>query len=426
MESLAGKRLLILGGTKQACDAVEVAKKLGIEVYVTDYNSDSPAKGIADHSFMVSTNDVEQVVNLCREYRIDGVMTVCLEAILPYYYDICKSANLPCYISSEQIQLFTQKNDFKRLCKAVHLPTIPEFKLSLDTSLEEIKKISYPVLIKPTDNSSSRGVSVCYSSDDIAAAIQKALDGSISKTFLTEKYMQCEDLIINYTFADGEYRLSLMGDRFVSNEYPGMGSVTKALIYPSVHLSEYLETTHSRVCDMFRRAKIRDGAMFIQAFYADGRFYCYDPGYRTCGAQVYKMVEAANGVPQMEMLIRHALTGSMGNRELLERNDPYLHGRSGCNLVVLLQAGKIGRIEGVAAIRNHPAVINCTQFLEVGDEITQVGTLKQTFARLHFLCDTRAELREAIAEVQAMLKVEDTQGKNMLLPDFDVSRIPDL
>lgn len=426
MVSLLGKRLLVLGGTKQACDAVKIAKKMGVEVYVADYNSDSPAKAIADKSFMISTHAVDQIVSLCKKYKIDGIITICLESVLPYYHEICYQTKLPCYISSEQIQIFTQKSIFKKLCIQKALPTIPDISLSPNSTTQELQKIPYPILIKPSDNGASRGVSVCHTPNDVATAIQKALDFSESKTFLAEKYMQCDDVIINYMFADGEYRLSLMGDRFVSNEYPGMGSVTQALIYPSIHLTEYLETTHPRVCEMFRQAEIRDGVMFIQAFYEEGKFYCYDPGYRTCGAQVYKMVEAANGVPQMEMLIRHALTGSMGNRELLERNDPYLHGKSGCNMAVLLQAGRIGQIEGVEAVKSHPAIINFTQFLDIGDEVTQVGTLKQTFARLHLLCDTRAELREAITEVQALLKVKNADGENMLLPDFDISKIPNL
>ena len=65
MESLIGKKLLLLGGTKQACDAVEVAKEMQIETFVADYYSDSPAKKIADHSFAISTHDVDKLIRLC-------------------------------------------------------------------------------------------------------------------------------------------------------------------------------------------------------------------------------------------------------------------------------------------------------------------------------------------------------------------------
>ena len=93
---------------------------------------------------------------------------------------------------------------------------------------------------------------------------------------------------------------------------------------------------------------------------------------------------------------------------------------------MLSKAGKVGRIEGAEKVEKHPAVINYTQFLNVGDEVTQIGTLKQTFARIHFLCDTRKELREAVEEVQKILKVENIYGNNMLLPDFDTNNIQDI
>ena len=425
MEDFKNKRLLILGGTEQACDAVEKARQLGATVLVTDYLEDSPAKRIADKCFMISIFDIDAVVALCKAEHIDGVMAICNEAVLPAYVEICEKAGLPCYLSREQSALFTKKDLFKALCFENGLPTIPEYRLKLDDPLKGYDDLPYPVIIKPTDNSSSRGVSVCAGVSEVPAAIQKALEHSQSGNLLVEKFMRCEDVIINYTFANGEYHLSLMGDRFVNDEQPGAGSVTSALIYPSIHLQHYLETTHPLVCKMFKSAGIRDGVMFIQAFYEDGKFYCYDPGYRTCGAQVYKTVEAANGFPQMEMLIRHALSGNMGDSKLFEKNNPYLGDQTACNMALLLKPGKVATIQGVDAIRKHPAVINFTQFINVGDEINQIGTLKQTFARMHYLCKDREALKQAIREVQSALKIKDVDGEDMLLTPFNPEQIPE-
>ena len=422
-DSLAGKTLLILGGTKQACDAVEVAHELGVRVIVADYYADSPAKKIADEATMHSTFDVDGIVELCKEKNVDGVMTVANEAVLSHYYAICHRLGLPCYITPEQIDAFTKKDVFKALNKACGLATIPEYTVD-ETFLDRLDQLEFPVVIKPSDNSASRGVSVCYEASEVPAALEKAREFSLGGSILAEKFMRCEDLIINYTFIDGEYRLSQMGDRFVSNVYKGTGSVTSALIYPSIHIREYLETTHPLVCEMFRKTGIRDGVMFIQAFYEDGKFYCYDPGYRTCGAQVYKMLTAANDFRQMEMLIRHALTGSMGGVELFQKNDPTYGGRAACNMAILLKPGKVGSIRGVDKIKALPSVVYFTQFVEVGDEITQVGTLKQTFARMHYLCDNRRALKQSMYEVYDLLNVCDENGENMLLPHFDPEKIP--
>jgi formate-dependent phosphoribosylglycinamide formyltransferase (GAR transformylase) len=66
MMDLSGKRLLIMGGVPNARDIVKKAHELGVHVMVTDYLEDSPAKKIADESFMVSTTDIDAVVKLCQ------------------------------------------------------------------------------------------------------------------------------------------------------------------------------------------------------------------------------------------------------------------------------------------------------------------------------------------------------------------------
>ncbi|MGI6328764.1 MAG: hypothetical protein ACOX1I_07415 [Dethiobacteria bacterium] len=68
---LKGKKLLIMGGPALACDIVKKARLLGIYTIVTDWypESLSPAKKIADESFMISTSDVDAVVSLIRQEK---------------------------------------------------------------------------------------------------------------------------------------------------------------------------------------------------------------------------------------------------------------------------------------------------------------------------------------------------------------------
>ena len=58
-------------------------------VLVTDYLIDSWKK-IADKSFMVSTTDVDAVVDLIKKENIDGVLTGFIDSMLPYYQAICE------------------------------------------------------------------------------------------------------------------------------------------------------------------------------------------------------------------------------------------------------------------------------------------------------------------------------------------------
>jgi formate-dependent phosphoribosylglycinamide formyltransferase (GAR transformylase) len=58
-----------MGGPALACEIVKAAKNMGVQTLVTDWYpvSKSPAKEIADEYAMVSTADVEAVVDLIKE-----------------------------------------------------------------------------------------------------------------------------------------------------------------------------------------------------------------------------------------------------------------------------------------------------------------------------------------------------------------------
>ena len=71
MKEFEGKRLLILGGFNLACVIVRHAQALGAYVVVADYNENAMAKDIADKFALVSATDVDALVELCKEEKID-------------------------------------------------------------------------------------------------------------------------------------------------------------------------------------------------------------------------------------------------------------------------------------------------------------------------------------------------------------------
>ena len=90
---------------------------MNVYLMVTDYLEDSPGKKIADKSFMVSTTDVDAVVQLIKEEKVYGVLTGFIEFMLPYYQKVCEKAGIKCYATKEQIEITTNKSKFKQLCR---------------------------------------------------------------------------------------------------------------------------------------------------------------------------------------------------------------------------------------------------------------------------------------------------------------------
>lgn len=418
---MTGKKLMILGGTIYACKVVEICKELGVRTVVLDYNIQSPAKKIADVSYLVDIKDVDKVVEIGKKENVDGVLFTVLDFIFEQYVDVCSKLNLPCYGTKKQFDILQNKDKFKQLCIANDVHVIPDFVVDGDIDLENI---DFPVIVKPVDGSASRGINVCNNYEQLEEGIKEARRYSESNKrragIIVERYMQCKDFIAHYVIDNGTVNLVLTGDRFITNVEDNKGSVTSAVIYPSIYTKNFISSSHINICKMINKLDIKNGVLFIQMFKDGDRFMCYDPGFRTGGAEVFYFSETVHGYNQLEMMINFALTGKMSPRKSINSEDYFLKGKIACCMTLLLNKGKIKSISGLDKIAEINQVINITQFYYEGDTVKEIASLAQTLARVHIIADNESELAHVIQMVEEYVVVLDTDGNNMLIPPFDI------
>ena len=125
--NLKGKKLLILAGAGVHNKVVRAAKEMGIYTIVTDYLPDSPAKELADESWMLNIMDVDGIVKKCKEEHIDGVMNFCIDPAQKPYLEICERLNLPCIGTRKTFDILTDKRKFKDYCVEHGVDVIPEY-----------------------------------------------------------------------------------------------------------------------------------------------------------------------------------------------------------------------------------------------------------------------------------------------------------
>ena len=313
-----GKRLLILGGMRLSCEIVKKAQELGIITIVADYNKveDSPGKQIADEAVDLSVTDVDAVVSFIKGNRIDGVFVGFNDMLLPFYAEICQRAGLPCYGTKELFELLIAKDQYKSLCRRFGVPTIPEYDYSDDD-------IQYPVLVKPVDNSGSRGITICHNKKELELAVKTGKSASKVGKVLIERYMNGREVTVFWTFQNGEYYLSALGNRHVKqNQGDDVIPLPVGYTFPSVFLPKYRAEVEDNCKQMFRYLGIKDGMMFMQCKVEDGTCYLYDLGFRPTGSLEYKLLNRICGYNPLEMMIRFALTGKMGEESIAEKAVP--------------------------------------------------------------------------------------------------------
>lgn len=423
-----GKKLLILGGNPETIPLVEIANSWGIKTIVASARPSDPAKAYAWKAYDFEGLDAGTVIKIATEEHVDGVLVGVADILVPMYCKVCSALDLPCYATQEIVDVFSYKDIFKATCERYGVHGIPEYYLDANLNREDLDKIVYPVMVKPVDNGGGVGMTVANNEEELIKGVKIALDASNSKRFIVEKYMQCDDMGMYYTFKDGYCSASCIYDRYTTSEQPGLSRVCLGGTYPSKHLEEYFERMHPNALRLFKEIGIENGVLMLSGFYENGEFYVYDTGFRLQGEAPHLLMKAIHGFDQREMLIRFALTGSEGDIDLKTEDDTRLRGKWAATLWFLLKAGKISRIEGLDQLDNDKRVVANIQRLYEGDEVLRewIGNEKQVLTRMYLVCDSKQELAQALKHYMNTVKVTDEAGNNMLLKGFDPDKALEL
>lgn len=415
----AGKRLLILGGSRISCEIISRARKMGIRVGVTDWYplEKSPAKQMADEAYYESTANIPGIVDLVKKQKFDGIITGFTDSVLPYYAEACGVLGFPSYGTKEQFTLFTDKKRYKQLLRQYDIPTIPEFAADPDGIAEE----HYPLVIKPADGSGSRGISVCRTREEFIRALDFAKSFSASGEMVVEQYLDAPEVTLFWLFLEGEYHLILAGNRLVKHNQAGELPLPAGYTYPPVDLPHFLDHTAPKMKQMFADTGIRNGMMFMQCKVVEGEYLVYDLGYRLTGTLEYRNIEALCGYNPLDMLIEFALTGRMDSQNCAARIDPFLHGRYGYNVSILCKPGTVGEIKGLEDVLSLPGVCDAVVSHPPGDTITEAmkGRLAQITVRVLGQADSIEEMQESMLRCQTMIRVISQEGEDMVLPGLE-------
>lgn len=420
-DELFGKRLLLLGGIPHAMEIVKTAHKMGVQVYVTDYFETSPCKKIADKAFMVSTTDVDAVCKLCEDEKIDGIITGFIDSMLPYCSEICKKLGKPFWGTKEQIDICVSKDKFKTTCREYQVPVAEEYHIAYDIegniNEADTRDIKYPVIIKPVDNSGSRGVYICNDDRELKSNIKKSLSYSKSKNIIIEEYLQGQHINAYYTLVDGEVYLSAIADRFVDYLDHTSAPLPVCLVHPSKYLAQFEAEVSPAIVRMFKGLKMENGVAFVQGFRCnDGSIKMYEMGYRLNGGGTYSLIEACCGYHQIEMLIRYSLTGKMGEEAALRKASPKFD-KFAINYVLSVPKGNIGTINGLEDLYSIEGVKNVVQVRFDGDSVSGNGGSAQVIAYVLFVVNSIEGLEHIVDEIKNTVAVSDVSGN-------DISVIP--
>ena len=412
---LRGKKLLILGGVKMACDIVRQAQKMGIYTIVGDYLPDSPAKKIADKAVMLNAVDAKEITEFCKKEQVDGITTGFVDILLQPWHDACEALGLPYYAPDLLIEMSTNKDAYKRECRKFGIPVPVDYSVNIGEDLQKTaNEIEYPVFIKPVDSSGSRGACVCHSAEEFLENYPKALSFSPTKHVVVEEYLTGQDIILDYLLKDGEAHMLSIFDRKMCADRAIAVNHANLLLSPSESVDRFLQEVDPKIRSMCRELGFKDGLIFFQGYSNDGKITLFEMGCRL-GGTFSDIDEAFLGVNPIEALIHYALTGKMADEADYNQITPKFDG-CGAVLNILMQdkPERIHSIRGTDFVRNLPQVVNYIQFYQEGDVIPNNNATDRPLLIAYLACSSREELKKILDQIYETVEVRNEEGDSML------------
>ena len=415
-----GKKLLVLGGIKYECDIVEHAQKMGAYTIVADYDTDSPAKKIADKAVLIDATDVDAIVRFCKEEHVDGITTGFVDILLPGWIEMCKRLGLPCYATQKMLSMSTDKIDFKNTCEQYGVPVPKTFFVGKELTQEILDSVSYPVFVKPLDASGSRGCGVCNNAEEVKTQFKDAISYSPTRNGIIEEYLTGREFLLDYVGVDGEFRLLEMFDRYMGSDRGSARNFSNVSLAPSFAIDNYYANVDEKVRKMFKELGFKDGLIFLQGHIDGERITFYEMGCRL-GGSFFDLEQACLGMNAVDMIIRHALTGKMVQDIGVIPDQAAKFTKFAAVNNFLLAGGNetIASIKGVEEAKQLPTYVKAIQYREEGLYYVQDSIVDKPVISIYFTGKDLEEIKAGIRYLNSIFEVTNSDGKSLLMAKID-------
>lgn len=211
------KKLAIIGASYLQKPLVEKCKELGVYSICFAWEEGAVCKDLCDKFYPISTIDKEAILKACLEEKIDGITTIASDVAT---LTVCYVAEKMGLVGNPDNYSLTATNKYlMRQCFIKHDVPSPKFCLSEGEIPDIITTFSFPVIVKPTDRSGSRGVEKVLRREDLHQAIERACHESFQFKAIIEEFVEGREISVESISFKGEHHILQITDK-VTTEAP--------------------------------------------------------------------------------------------------------------------------------------------------------------------------------------------------------------
>lgn len=287
------QKVLILGGSHRDIPLIEAAQELGYFVITIANKKEYIGHRYADKFYNVDFNDLTLVEQIIQDEQIDHLIPGCGEESYLNTVILSDKLHIGNFDTLQTAKLLHNKWKFKTFClqHGVSTPkgvryTQGSFRFSL----------TFPIIVKPTNLSGGRGVTVVNDNTQLQSAIKQATQESdeiLLEEFIQGELIACSVILLEqkiaYAFIGADK--SYLNDYLVTTAYPiSIDPLIKKKIFKDI------ET-------IAKKLHLADGMFHLQIIIQNDTPYIIDVTRRIPGDLYPKLIEYCDGIEYSKAVV---------------------------------------------------------------------------------------------------------------------------
>jgi len=382
------KKIMILGASILQLPAIKKAKEMGLDVIAVDMNPE--AIGFKEEGIkceVISTIDTKKILEAARKHRIEGIMTLASDMPMRSVAVVAKGIGLV-GITEQTAQNATDKTLMRQCLKNYGVP-IPEFYkvITKENYLSAVRRFKSKCIIKPADNSGSRGIQLLSDlTDDEAINMAYHYSKSFSRSgvIVVEEYMDGPEVSVETLSVDGVCHIIQITDKLTTGApyFVEIGHNEPSMLPEEVKL-KIQEVTKAAV----QAIGIKNGPSHTEIKVTPEGPKIVEIGARLGGDNITThLVPLSTGVDMVECCIRIAL----GEKPNLEKNI----NKGSAIRYLRTDVGTIKKITGIDKAKQINGVKQVSIVHGVGEHVDEI---KSSIDRMGFIIAQAETPQAAIA-----------------------------
>lgn len=406
------KVMVIAGGVPQM-ELLRQLKERKLETVLLDGNENCLARNIADKFYKVNIFNIEDVKKIAIDEKVDFIITVCADQVLLVVAQVSEMLGLPCYIGYKQAQDVSDKIRMKRIFKENGIPTTKYLELeTLD--MNEISKLNYPLVVKPVDAYSSKGVRKAETEEELITYYNEAKAISRSGGVIVEEFFKGEEISVDAFVLNGKaHILSITNsekvkdkDRFVifRGRYPANIPDT---------IRNQIEDVAQKIADSFG---LVNSPLLVQLLHNGMNISVLEFCARTGGNMKWLLIKNSCGVDVITATIDITL-GLVPDITPKKMNNNIV-----VNDFIYCKPGVFDHFEGFDELVEQGIINEFHPVRTKGTEMHGVTSSSDRIAGMNILADSVDEYNQKLKTILEHIAIVDNKGNDMtrrdLLPEM--------